>query len=594
MTNIIFLILLRLKTASIPEIFYKLKEFFYLLIIYIRTNISFDYSNEVWNNLNNLRLPQFNRSSNTPSKDGWTITPRQLQAIRDFEASQGKKFFWTVKIPAGFDIRAAWELARLQHLSAHWLRTGEPESTAIDVGQLTAGREPLFAWLQHNPFPLGPHYRSAMECGLRIPVFFYALKLLDQLNDTEKQQLLTAIYQHAWLIAHRLSLYSSCGNHTVCEALGLVFAGAIFGATAQGKKWLHTGIRLLEQELNRQVLSDGGPLEQAIKYHRFVLDAYWLVFDFLTKNGLYDCRGWLDRLRLGEQFLQAFSYAPGKLLAIGDSDDGHIVAPGIGPAREPAPPPRWSLKTFPEAGYTVIRGHDDLILTFDHGPLGMPPLYAHGHADALAITLSLLGKTILVDPGTYRYNGVPAWRRYFKSTRAHNTVTVDGQDQAVQETSFIWSHPYKATLLTAQETADGILLAGQHNGYAGLRAPVYHQRRIFFSQERYCLIHDTFQGEGEHTFELNYHLHPRAVVQPCQQGWEVRLDDVKVYIRLWAAANFRLACGEEQPPLGWYAPVYGQKVASSVLSCRQQGKPVEVSFLTGIYPTPSAPRSSSF
>ena len=65
---------------------------------------------------------------------------------------------------------------------------------------------------------------------------------------------------------------------------------------------------------------------------------------------------------------------------------------------------------------------------------GMPPLYNHGHADALSITLSVGGKETLVDPGTYRYNGEPEFRKYFKGTRAHNTVTIDGLDQAVQET----------------------------------------------------------------------------------------------------------------------------------------------------------------
>ena len=60
----------------------------------------------------------------------------------------------------------------------------------------------------------------------------------------------------------------------------------------------------------------------------------------------------------------------------------------------------------------------------------MAPLYNHGHADALSVTLSLGETPFLIDPGTYRYNGVPDWRRYFKGTRAHNTICIDEQDQA--------------------------------------------------------------------------------------------------------------------------------------------------------------------
>ena len=96
--------------------------------------------------------------------------------------------------------------------------------------------------------------------------------------------------------------------------------------------------------------------------------------------------------------------------SIGDSDDGHAIAPGAAPCGGRRKSPAAPVATFPESGYTVVRGPDELVLTFDHGPLGMPPLYNHGHADALSITLSLNGKPILVDPGTYRYNGVPEWR----------------------------------------------------------------------------------------------------------------------------------------------------------------------------------------
>ncbi len=578
--NKVRFIVLRIKVASFSEILHKLKEIFFVQLSLQRV-IRDNYS-QTDISITGITLPTFQLSPLADTERHFYPAPCE-QGLADVEAWQRGHPFLDLNGANGLDIRLAWEAARLQDLAATMLQAhGEGDKTG-QRRALACAKDNLLGWLKNNPFPKGPHYLSAMECGLRIPVFFYALKLLAPLANEEKQQLLQAIWQHGWWIAHRLSLYSSLGNHTVCESLGLVFAGAIFLPTEQGKQWLRTGIRLLEQELTHQVLPDGGPIEQAIKYHRFVLDAYWLALTFLTHNGLYDCSGWRERLRLGEQFLQAFSVGPDTLLPIGDSDDGHIIAPGLSPVRESPPPPTWSVKTFPATGYTVIRGRQGWLLTFDHGPLGMPPFYAHGHADALAVTLSVNGRTILVDPGTYRYNGVPEWRRYFKGTRAHNTVTVDGLDQAVQETSFIWSHPYRATLINTQETAQGIFLAAQHDGYTRLAAPVYHQRRLFVSPDNYLLIHDTFRGQGTHTFELNYHFHPEAVVQPCQQGWEVSLGEVKVFLRLWAATHFRLFCGQEQPLLGWYSATYGQKVPCPVLSAHQLGKPGEVSFVTGIY-----------
>ena len=66
------------------------------------------------------------------------------------------------------------------------------------------------------------------------------------------------------------------------------------------------------------------------------------------------------------------------------------------------------------------------------GSFGLDPLYAHAHADALSFNLSYGGRQFLVDPGTYCYDW-SEWRRYFRSTAAHNTVRIDGLDQAVQD-----------------------------------------------------------------------------------------------------------------------------------------------------------------
>ena len=572
-------LLLRFKAASLQEIVYKIKEYFFILL-YSHKNMLSYFCHDIYH-LNEVKLPTF-FSSGPVKKDHISYSAFWRQQIENFEASQHKKSFFRITVPPNFDIRIAWEGARLQNISARLITAREAGNEESQAEVLTTAGKHLLAWLAHNPFPLGPHYVSAMECGLRIPVFILALKRLTGLQEKERQDITQAIWNHAWWIEHRLSRFSSRGNHTVCEGLGLIFAGAIFLPIACGQRWLTTGISLLEQELPHQILPDGGPVEQAIGYHRFVLDAYWLALDFLTNNALYDCSGWLSRLQRGEHFLQFFALNREEWLQIGDSDDGFVIAPGIVPQRSAVPPPTQFLQTFPEAGYSVMRGKHGLLVTFDHGPLGMPPLYGHGHADALAITLSIGGRTILVDPGTYRYNGVPAFRRYFKSTRAHNTVTIDGLDQAVQETGFIWSRPYQATLLAAGETSQGIFLSAVHDGYARLPQPVWHQRRIFYSDGAMLLIHDTFQGEGFHTFELNYHCHPEALVKEHHAGWEISRGEVAIFIRFETPGKVCLINGDENPPFGWFSERYGYKTPCPVLSCRWQGEPSDISFLTAI------------
>jgi hypothetical protein len=489
----------------------------------------------------------------------------------------------TRSIGSQVDIRALWEPARLQHVTLllAWLQQHPDAPDAIPVKEF-AGTE-IMQWLADNPFLRGPHYLSAMECGLRLPLFFYALKSLDNLTSGDTETILNAVFLHAWWIEKNLSLFSSLGNHTVCEALGLVYAGGMHRQTESGQRWLKTGINLLEQELPHQILADGGPAEQSFGYHRFVLDIYCLAISFLEINDLRNCDDFKERLLLGEEFFASFRDLSGHFPALGDYDDGYAIAPGLSPQRLIPIEQRSACQTFETSGYTIIRGSGDTLLTFDHGPLGMAPLYNHGHADALSVTLSVGGIPFLVDSGTYRYNGVPLYRRYFKGTRAHNTVTVDGVDQARQLTGFVWGNPCAGRLEQIVEMEWGLLIEASHDGYDRLENPVRHIRSILNGQDGSCQITDYFRGSGSHSFELNYHFHPEVTLTEKDGGWMAERNGNRIRIEL-EKGRFHLHQGEENPPLGWYSQAYNLKVPSPVLQVVRNGAPTEVTFVTKITP----------
>jgi hypothetical protein len=583
------LILSRVRNASFAEILYRINE----EILLARLGMSADFGD--WplpvpaldsRNLADLQVPALDVDASADIIEGllrgarWRLNT-EIESISSFEKRVKRIFCNRIKLqPAEPDIRAVWESARLQHVTALIMYALQNPKSDLSGTCKELARSLVMGWLEKNPFLFGPHYISAMECGLRMPVFFFVLSGLP-LNGKETDKLLTAIYHHAWWIEKRLSLFSSLGNHTVCECVGLVFAGAVFRESEDGKRWLEKGIKLLGQELNHQILSDGGPAEQSLNYHRFVLDLYWLVIDFLESNELFDCAAWKSRLLPGEEFLAAFQDDTGNFPSIGDSDDGYAVAPIITPKRGVPATKNDGCSTFPDAGYTVIRMQNGILFTFDHGPLGMAPLYNHGHADALSVTLLVNGMPMLVDPGTYRYNGVPEWRKYFKGTRAHNTVTIDRFDQAIQETGFIWSHPYTCRLLRNENESGERTLEAEHDGYNRLREPVRHRRLIHITDGR-ILIRDTFSGKGAHRYEINYHLHPDCQVSRDGRWFKVAGKKGLLFMRLMGDGEFNMVSGQENPPFGWYSPVYNIKVKSSVLSCQQEGTPDKITFITAI------------
>jgi len=583
--------LLRLKNSSLPELIYRSKQFFFIKKLknqysskkYLLVIPNFDFKI-----IENLQLPIIYGKADEGlvkkmlSGNLFTFNA-ELDTIRSFENKWRSTYFSDIKTNhQDPDLRSVWEPARLQHIAILINYIIQNENSELFDRVLLFAKNSVLQWIRENPFLYGPHYISAMECGLRIPLFFYCLKVLNNLTASEFQLIIDTLYRHAWWVSNRLSLYSSRGNHTVAEASGLIFAGAVFKNTLEGRKWLAKGHALLKQELDHQILKDAGPAEQSLNYHRFVLDLYWLAIDFLKKNNLYDIDEFEERLIKAEQFITEFKDSHGWLASIGDSDDGRAIAPGIRPCRTHLNYKKPEVQTFYKSGYTIFNDKK-VVLTFDHGPLGMAPLYNHGHADALSITLSVNGKKMLIDPGTYKYNGEPEFRKYFKSTRAHNTITVDRQDQAIQETGFIWSHAYNAELIR-KENLNGVwLIEARHDGYRRYKKPVEHIRSLFIFDGTAILIKDKFCGVGTHEFELNFHLHPDVKVSKSRDNWwNIHNDAAEIYVAIFDQKNFRVVKGERGPILGWFSHSYGLKCETSVLNISITGSPEESTFTTVI------------
>ncbi|WP_435105022.1 heparinase II/III domain-containing protein [Arhodomonas sp. AD133] len=471
-----------------------------------------------------------------------------------------KRFFAAIPYREGNpygDVRALWEPARLQHLVELALiaRRGSAGRQRKAVAMITAQ---LHSWVEDNPPLVGPHYISAMECGLRLIAACHALDLVrgGLLDASPWQDLLAIVYSHAPLIERRISLHSSSGNHTIAEGSALVYAGMLFPELRHACDWRATGLRLLRAEAQRQILPDGGGIEQAIDYHVQNTQLLSLVSTLLTHHGIEVPVELREALERSNRFLASMITSGMRLPRIGDSDDGAALCKSLRlPGEVSADPPQ--TRTFGNTGYTVARlpSAPPAKLVFDHGPLGMPPAFGHGHADALAIVLTVGDDDVLLDAGTYTYTGDPQWRAYFRGTRAHNTVTVDGIDQAVQQGCFQWSTPFRCRLIaSAIDRGEGRLLA-VHDGYA--RLGVLHARGVAWSTDRGITIWDGLFGTDEHLIELHWHLgvplgewrdERTLILEPAASGLEVSC----------TGGSLSVHRGERSPILGWRSPSYGQ------------------------------------
>jgi len=130
-------------------------------------------------------------------------------------------------------------------------------------------------------------------------------------------------------------------------------------------------------------------------------------------------------------------------------------------------------------------------------------------------------------------------------------------------------------------SSTGIFLEGTHDGYLRLAGSVRHFRRVECSDDGRIAITDHFRGNGLHTFELNFHLHPNAVLSELEGGWLAEQDGRRIRIELHDG-GFHLRQGEEDPPLGWFSSAYNNRLPSPVLQAVMSGEPAEVRFETVI------------
>ncbi len=449
------------------------------------------------------------------------------------------------------DVRVLWEPARLQGLVDLGLLAQHDPRTADRAAQLFC--DVLSSWIRDNPYLAGAHYASAMECALRLIAVCHAVDLLREPLQRRQgigSDFVWLVESHASLICRRLSRHSSSGNHSIAECAGLIYAGLVLREHPSASEWRDVGTALLQTEASRQVLPDGGGIEQAFWYQLFIIDLLGLVQELLASRYRPVPVAISSAVARGRQFLQAFGAAPQDLPAIGDGDGGYALTRHLRISFPAATAQAAAQEVcFPHSGYTlfqVLRPRSVRVIV-DHGPLGMAPAFGHGHADALSVTATVDGTHFLVDTGTHAYNQGREWRRYFRGTRAHNTVMVDGRDQAQQDGAFLWSSPFTARVV--DRTGRHLLI--RHDGYE--RIGVVHWRAIVLTQRGELLVWDRLEGQGIHDLELNWHLGVDPV--PGGRSGEFRLPHG--YGLRISGAPCTLHTGEEDPPSGWGSPAYG-------------------------------------
>lgn len=443
---------------------------------------------------------------------------------------------WTPPAPRPVSLVAAHRMRFLNEAgkvaaAADWNDPGRPKLWLYNLhyfDELSAPADParsgwrrglIVRWIAENPMGQGNGWEP-YPTSLRI-VNWVKWALSGEPFDAAWRDSLAL--QARWLML-RLE-HHLLGNHLLANAKALVFAGAFFEGE-EAERWLARGLEILQRELREQILADGGHFERSPMYHAIVLED---LLDLLNVAGAY---GW----REAQPYVQSQGLAgPMRrwLAAMTHPDGGpsffNDTAFGIAPteAELGAYAGRLGLPegvedlgplTVLEASGYVRLAQGEAVAILDMAPVGPDYLPGHAHADTLSFELSVGAERIVVNGGTSTY--APGERRSWeRSTAAHSTVEIDGQDSSETWAAFRVGRRARPLEVAAEVSPHGLCAGAGHDGYAWLRGSPIHRRRWRMTDDQ-LVIEDRVEGAFE-TATARFHL--GASVRASEDGQVGRL-----------------------------------------------------------------------
>jgi hypothetical protein len=458
------------------------------------------------------------------------------------------------------DHKITWELNRHQHL------------VTLAKGRLLSGDEKYVrelmaqwgSWIKANPYPLGINWGSTLEVAFRSLSWIWVDQMLPETDECAefRAELRSALAFHGRYIERYLSTYFSPNTHLLGEAVALFFLGTLYPQMPRSARWKESGWRIVLHEAGRQVRPDGVYFEQSLYYHGYALDFFLYSRLLAARNGMEIPAAYDAALVRMLDVVAALAQA-GPAEGFGDDDGGRLWNPRRNRTEQMTDPlavgaviysrefsaarlteesiwlfgnqaveklarahssteesPAARSFAFPAGGLYVLADSEPYAqaMVMDAGPQGQGRS-GHGHADALSLRLTMDGRRWLVDAGSGVYiSKDPADRNTFRGTGAHNTLRVDGMDQAVADGPFSW------TQIPTTQAENWIVgksftyFVGSHNGYARLADPVVHRRHVLKIAGGVWLVRDVVLGQTEHELEIRWHFAPDLEIEAVGLG----------------------------------------------------------------------------
>lgn len=406
------------------------------------------------------------------------------------------------------DMEWVWQLNRMYFWNAMgkvYSKTGE-ERYAKEWG------EQLIDWTQKNPRDeKHKHAWRSIEAGIRgynWSALFHRFIQSSHFTPEVLVAFLNSCYDHAEFL---MTVYRTRSNWGLMEAEGMAFIAINFPEFKDAEKWRTEAVRRLNNEISIQVYPDGHQRELAMGYHLGCIRWFYRTYELAKLNGIENAfpRSYLEKIGLMCEVPMKLCFPDGTNVQFGDSWQGE---PGqhndkylawskqfgrddflyLGTEGKKGTQPKKTAYAFKESGLYSLRSgweKNAICLVLKCGPDGG----GHTQPDNGTFSLYAGGRNLMPDAGSYIYSGNPEGRKWFRQTKIHQTLTLNGENSS-----------YNPKLLKWSPGEDLDILVVENAGYENLT----HRRSVFFVEKRYFIIVDEAIGSALGDVDINFQLGP--------------------------------------------------------------------------------------
>jgi uncharacterized heparinase superfamily protein len=351
-------------------------------------------------------------------------------------------------------------------------------------------------------------------------------------DDGFRQRLMARLVADARMLAAALPA-EELDARAITAVKGVIAAAV---ALPEHTAFLARGLRVLPQELNRQILPDGCHCERSPSQQLAVLMDLVEIRTLLQAAGAPAPEALVRAIERMGPALRLMRHGDGGLaLFNGTREDSNarieaVLSQAGRAGRMPSQLPEGGFHRL-QAGRTV--------LIMDCGPPAAAKLDRLAHAGTLGFELSVGRERLIVNCGALPGAG-PDWHDATRASAAHSTLVIAETNSSDLRPAGLGSRRPTAVEVSRQEASGAHWLHASHDGW---RIPfgAIHRRRVYITESGEEIRgEDTVEAAQPQPFIVRFHLHPTVKTSLQQDGeavllrlpsggfWRLRADGARV------------------------------------------------------------------